>query len=218
MAPCLTVANLAAATALEPPPQMTSLPLLVVPVDGVEFLVLDAVVLALDDWAVKEKFVFRCERRDSGRALWVCAEEDCSWRCRASLLAHDNVWELAVASSEHSCGSRATRKFSSASKKGLAGWRGLPPPCCGEGNYPTADHRSPPRTIRREIDYKRAQECRLRLLDGDIGKQRNSFQLLPTYKELASPSSIRSASSKLTSTLSINSITFQSFSLRRLSS
>lgn len=25
------------------------------------------------------------------------------------------------------------------------------------------------------IDYKRAQECRLRLLEGDIGAQRNSF-------------------------------------------
>jgi len=34
------------------------------------------------------------------------------------------------------------------------------------------------------IDYKRAQECRLRLLEGDIGAQRNSFQLLPAYKEL----------------------------------
>jgi hypothetical protein len=40
-----------------------------------------------------------------------------------------------------------------------------------------------------EIDYKRAQECRLRLLDGDIGKQRSSFQLLPTHKELLEMSS-----------------------------
>lgn len=97
---------------------MTSLPLLVVPVDGAEFLGLDAVVLALDDWEVKEKFVFHCERRDLAMALWVCAEEDCSLRCHASLLAHDNVWELAAASGEHSCSSRAIRKFSSASKKG----------------------------------------------------------------------------------------------------
>ena len=34
------------------------------------------------------------------------------------------------------------------------------------------------------IDYKRAQECRLRLLESDIGAQRNSFQLLPAYKAL----------------------------------
>lgn len=35
-----------------------------------------------------------------------------------------------------------------------------------------------------EVDYKRAQECCLRLLDGDTGKQRHSFQLLPAYKEV----------------------------------
>lgn len=55
---------------------MTSLPLLVVPGDGAEFLDLDVVVLALDDWAVKEKFVFHCERRDLAMALWVSAEEE----------------------------------------------------------------------------------------------------------------------------------------------
>jgi hypothetical protein len=33
-----------------------------------------------------------------------------------------------------------------------------------------------------EISYKIAQLCRLRLLDGDIGVQQHSFQLLPAYK------------------------------------
>lgn len=168
---------------------MTSLPLLVVPVDGAEFLDLDAVVLALDDWAVKEKFVFRCERRDSGRALWVCAEEDCSWRCRASLLAHDNVWELAVASSEHSCGSRATRKFSSASKKDWLDGVVSRHLAVGKATTPQQIIDLLRVQFAEEIDYKRAQECRLRLLDGDIGKQRNSFQLLPAYKELLEMSS-----------------------------
>ena len=34
------------------------------------------------------------------------------------------------------------------------------------------------------VDYEHAQECHLRLLDGDIGKQQHSFGLLPAYKEL----------------------------------
>jgi hypothetical protein len=32
------------------------------------------------------------------------------------------------------------------------------------------------------IEYDRAQRCRLRLLDGDIGTQRRSFQFLPAYQ------------------------------------
>ncbi|OBT82733.1 hypothetical protein VE02_09362 [Pseudogymnoascus sp. 03VT05] len=47
---------------------MASLAELAVPVDGSEFLDLDAWSLALDDWAVKEKFSWRLLRRDNERA------------------------------------------------------------------------------------------------------------------------------------------------------
>jgi hypothetical protein len=44
---------------------MTSLLLLPIPVNGQEFLDLDALSYALDDWAVREKFSFRVHRRDA---------------------------------------------------------------------------------------------------------------------------------------------------------
>lgn len=34
-----------------------------------------------------------------------------------------------------------------------------------------------------KISYKVAQVCRQRLLDGGLGKQHYSFQLLPTYRD-----------------------------------
>ncbi|ELR09154.1 hypothetical protein VC83_05601 [Pseudogymnoascus destructans] len=54
---------------------MASLAELAAPVDGSEFLDLDAWSRALDDWAVKEKFSWRLQRRDKDGATAVCPEE-----------------------------------------------------------------------------------------------------------------------------------------------
>ena len=59
--------------------------------DGQLFLDLDAWSRALDDWAVKEKFSWRYERRDTIRAIAVCPEEGCSWRCAASYIRDDQL-------------------------------------------------------------------------------------------------------------------------------
>ena len=161
---------------------MASLALLSVPIDGTEFLDLDSVVLALDNWAVKAKFVFRTERRDATRASWVCGGEGCDWHCRATI--QDEMWVLSIDKGEHYCAGSGQRKYSSASKKdwldGVV------------SRHLLVTTRTTPQEIldllriqfAEEIDYKRAQECRLRLLDQDIGKQRHSFQLLPAYKLL----------------------------------
>jgi hypothetical protein len=47
---------------------MASLEELSVPVDSTEYLGLDALVRALDDWAVKQKFCFWTAKR---RPLWL---------------------------------------------------------------------------------------------------------------------------------------------------
>ncbi|ELR08003.1 hypothetical protein VC83_00097 [Pseudogymnoascus destructans] len=57
---------------------------LAAPVNSSEFLDLDAWSHALDDWAVKEKFSWRLQRRDKDGATAVCPEEGCAWRVRAS--------------------------------------------------------------------------------------------------------------------------------------
>jgi hypothetical protein len=171
------------------PPQhhtMSSLAELRRPVNGDEFLDLDALLRALDDWAVKDKFCFRTQRREATYASWVCAELDCPWKVRARGLSKENIdlIVLAVEDSEHTCVGRGVRKFSSSSKK--------------DWLDPTVSrHLNVTRTTRPQeivdmlrvqfaehIDYKRAQECRLRLLAEDIGAQRHSFQLLPAYKLL----------------------------------
>ncbi|OAF54431.1 hypothetical protein VC83_09279 [Pseudogymnoascus destructans] len=57
---------------------------LTAPVDDSEFLNLDILSRALDDWAVKEKFSWWLQRRDKDGATAVCPEEGCAWRVRAS--------------------------------------------------------------------------------------------------------------------------------------
>ena len=68
---------------------MASLRELTVPVNGQLFLDLDAWSRALDDWAVKEKFSWRYKCRDTTRAVAVCPEEGCRWRCSASYVRDD---------------------------------------------------------------------------------------------------------------------------------
>ena len=63
-----------------------------VAVDSTEYLDLDALVRALDDWAVKQKFCFWTMKREASVAIFVCAEAEelgCAWRCRAWLTRED---------------------------------------------------------------------------------------------------------------------------------
>jgi len=82
---------------------MSSLSMLRAPLDGEEFLDIDTLD-ALDDWTVLEKFSFQTYKREKGKAIWVCAEEDCWWRVRAGFVEEEEglVW-LIVVEREHSC-------------------------------------------------------------------------------------------------------------------
>jgi hypothetical protein len=98
---------------------MASLGELLVPVDGTEYLDLDAIVRALDDWAVKQKFCFRTAKREASVAIFVCAEAEelgCAWRCRTWQIVEE-IWILSIITGEHTCIGRGLRKYTSASKK-----------------------------------------------------------------------------------------------------
>ena len=88
---------------------MASLVQLQVPSSGTEYLDLDTLVRALDDWAVKKKFCFWTLKRETSEATFVCAKEGCSWCCRAKLtLLYDNdeepsIWVLNILYKDHSC-------------------------------------------------------------------------------------------------------------------
>lgn len=164
---------------------MASLAELIPPVDGAEYLDLDALVRALDDWAVKDNFSFRTKKREAAVAVWVCAEEEeleCRWRCRAHVVGEDLFWIFSVIEGVHTCVGRGNRKRGSSSKHE---W--LDPVVSRHLNV---TKKTTPQEIvdllrvrfAETISYKVAQLCRLRLLDSDIGAQRHSFQLLPAYQ------------------------------------
>jgi hypothetical protein len=95
---------------------MASLGELLVPVNGTEYLDLDAMVRALDDWAVKQKFYFWTAKREASVAIFVCTEAEelgCAWRCRA----RQTIEEIWIITGEHTCIGRGLRKYTSASKK-----------------------------------------------------------------------------------------------------
>jgi hypothetical protein len=61
---------------------MASLGKLSVPVDVTEYLDLDAMVRASDNWAVKQEFCFRITKREASVAIFFCAEAEelgCCW-------------------------------------------------------------------------------------------------------------------------------------------
>jgi MuDR family transposase len=150
---------------------MASLGELSVPIDGAEYLDLDAMIRALDDWAVKQKFCFRTAKREASVAIFVCAEAEelgCPWRCRARETGED-LWVLSIVEAEHTCIGRGLRKYASASKKE---W--LDPVVSRHLNVTKQTTPAEIKDLLRvrfaeEISYKVAQLCRLRLLNGDIG-------------------------------------------------
>ena len=91
---------------------------------------------------------------------------------------------LVVVNSKHHCIARGIRKFSSSSKKD---WLDRV-----VSRHLNVTRATSPQDIvdllrirfAEEIDYKQAQMCRMRLLEEDIGAQRHSFQLLPSYIKL----------------------------------
>lgn len=181
---------------------MASLSELAVPIDGSEYLDLDALLHALHDWAVKQKFCFRVAKRDKTRALFLCAEAEdlgCTWRCRAAPNFGDDdddddppeSWTLFIEESIHSCMGRGQRTHSSATKHE---WLDAV-----VSRHINVTKKTTPQNIvdllrvrfAEEVSYKVAQLCRLRLLHEDIGAQRHSFTLLPAYRhhlETKSPS------------------------------
>jgi MuDR family transposase len=150
---------------------MASLGELLVPLDGAEYLDLDAMVRALDDWAVKQKFCFRTAKREDAVAIFVCAEAEelgCAWRCRARLNGED-LWVLSILNVDHSCVGRGLRKHASSSKRE---W--LDPVVSRHLNVTKKTTLVEIKDLlcvrfAEEISYKVAQLYRLRLLDGDIG-------------------------------------------------
>src|SRR5260370_37684435 len=59
-------------------------------------------VLALDNWAVRDKFTYRTPSKEPSKARYVSADADCRRTCNASK-QHDGMIELRVTRREHTC-------------------------------------------------------------------------------------------------------------------
>ena len=81
--------------------EMSALEELARPCDGDEFDDIDALLHALDNWAIKDKFTFWTIKRENGRAVWKCAEEHCGWKVRASFGGEDKLIRLAILEGEY---------------------------------------------------------------------------------------------------------------------
>ena len=155
---------------------------LAVPLDSTEYACWSDLRRALNDWAVKDKFSFRTPKKEPNLATFACATVGCPWKCRVRR-NREGLLVLSIVESTHQCLSAGVGKFRAASS---AAWldevvsRHL---CVTKATPPKAVIDCLRVRFGEEVSYKVAQLCRLRLLNGSIGAQRYSFQLLPAYRQ-----------------------------------
>ncbi len=58
---------------------------------------------AITDWSVYSKFAFRTPVKDNQRCLYICNSKDCKWRLRGTLKKPNEVVEITMIASEHTC-------------------------------------------------------------------------------------------------------------------
>ena len=135
---------------------------------------------ALDNWAVRDKFAYRTPSKEPSRARYVCADADCRWTCHASK-QRDGMIELRVTRREHTCWTGGVAKFSSSASKYWVDEAASQHLLVTKTTKPQEIVDTIRIHFSETISYKVAQMCRQRLLDGGLGKQCYSFQLLPAY-------------------------------------
>lgn len=137
---------------------------------------------ALDNWAVGSKFTFRVERKTPDKARYICRVADCPWRVNASRDT-DGMLELRVTQRQHTCFGAALAKHSSFSKKDWLDEAVTQHLLVTKTTKPQEVVDTIKVHYAETISYKVAQMAVQRLLDGGLGKQRYSFQLLPSYRD-----------------------------------
>jgi hypothetical protein len=137
---------------------------------------------ALDSWAVRDKFTYRTPAKVPCKARYVCADADCRWACNASKQA-DGMIELRVTRREHTCWTGGIAKFSSSTSRDWLDEAVSQHLLVTKITKPKEIVETIKIHFAETISYKVAQVCRQRLLDGGLGKQRYSFQLLPAYRD-----------------------------------
>jgi hypothetical protein len=137
---------------------------------------------ALNNWAVASKFTYRTVKKTPSKGRYVCRIDGCPWVVNVSQDT-DGMLEIRVTHRQHTCFGAALPKRQSCSKKGFLD-EAIP-------LHLLVTKSTKPREVvetvkvhyAETISYKVAQRTVQRLLDGGLGKQRYSFQLLPAYRD-----------------------------------
>jgi hypothetical protein len=163
---------------------MTSLALLHTVPDCSEYSDWKLVRRALDEWAVVDKFTYRTPKKGKSIARYICAAaaDGCRWSCNATKQP-DGMIELRVSQREHTCWTGGVAKFSSSATKEWLDEATSQHLCVTKTTKPQEIVETIQIHFAETVSYKVAQLCRQRLLDGGLGKQRYSFQLLPAYSD-----------------------------------
>jgi hypothetical protein len=164
---------------------MTSLSLLQELPDSSEYVDWKELRQALDNWAVAAKFTYRTAKKGKTVARYICAGRDsgCRWACNASKQEDSGMLELRVATRQHTCWDGGLAKFSSSSNRTWLDEAASQHILVTKTTKPQEIVDTISIHFAEKISYKVAQQCRLRLLDGGLGQQRYSFQLLPAYRD-----------------------------------
>jgi hypothetical protein len=137
---------------------------------------------ALNNWAVASKFTYKVERKKPNRARYICRIDGCPWVVNV-FRDTDGLLEMRVTHRQHTCFGAALPKRQAFSQKA---WLDEAIPI-----HLLVTRSTKPREVVETIkvhyaetlNYKVAQQAVQRLLDGGLGKQRYSFQLLPSYRD-----------------------------------
>ena len=149
---------------------------------GAIFITWDALKLALDSWAVRDKFTYRTPRKTPKTATYTCKEAlQCTWKIRALRLS-EGVIQVKEIAGIHTC-LGGPSKYGGASH---VAWliEAIPQHLSVRQLTKPQDLVDCVRLHYGEIiSYKQAQRTRAALLEDALGDHRHSFEQLPAYGE-----------------------------------
>jgi hypothetical protein len=150
--------------------------------DEAIFATWDALKLALNSWAIRDKFTYRTAKKTPKTAIYICKEApQCTWKTRVFRLP-EGVIQVKEIAGIHTC-LGGPSKFGGASH---ITWliEAIPQHLSVRQSTKPQDLVDCVRLHYGEIiNYKQAQRTRAALLEDALGDHRHSFEQLPAYGE-----------------------------------
>ena len=154
------------------------------PTLGQQFSTFDTLKKNIQDWAVREKFLFEISHKDKQRVLYRCRyykidEANCQWRLRGNVTEEGDI-KVTVLVPEHTC----IAPLASRSVAATQDWLQIELPRVMEVHRGTQPH-DIVNCVKVQfgecIDYKVVLRVRNRLASDSLQEHRNSFEKLPSF-------------------------------------